>query len=77
MHAILLEGAFGDDDLAQRNYFPLVLARAGIQSMDDVGHEVGNFEANGNLDVGDCDTGENKFYMQVEQRRTSRCVSAL
>lgn len=56
-----------------------MFAGAGIQSMDDVGHEVGNFEANGNLDMGDCDTGEseNKYYMQVEQRRTSMCVSAL
>ena len=77
MHAILLEGAFGDDDLAKRNYFPLVFAGAGIQSMDDVGHEVGNFEANGNLDMGDGDKGDSKDEYYKQQQRALRCVSAL
>ena len=57
---------FGDDvDLAKsndgesrRNNFPLPLAGAGTKSKDDVGHEVDNFETNGNLDVGDGDMGE-------------------
>ena len=76
-----------DDDLAKRNdigeswrkNFTPPLAGAGIKSKDDVGHEVDNFEANGNLVMGDGDAGdsEDEYYKQVEQRQTSRCVSAL
>ena len=35
-----------------------MFAGPGIKSKDDVGHEVENFETNGNLDVGDGDMGE-------------------
>ena len=75
-----------DDDLAKRNDIgeswrknsTLPLAGAGIKSKDDVGHEVDNFEANGNLVLGDGDAGdsEDEYYKQVEQQ-TSRCLSAL
>lgn len=79
----------GDDDfdLAKRNdaaerlrkYLPLPLAGAGTISKDDVGHEVDNIEANGNLDMGNGDTGDSddEYYKQFEEQRASRCVSAL
>ena len=62
-----------------RNNFPPPFAGAGTKSKDDVGHEVDNFEANGNLDMGDGDKGDSKdeYYKQVELRQALRCVSAL
>ena len=76
---------FGDDvDLAKsndgesrRNNFPPPLAGAGTKSKDDVGHEVDNFEANGNLDMGDGDKGDSKDEYYKQQQRALRCVSAL
>ncbi|KAF3974350.1 hypothetical protein CMV_002303 [Castanea mollissima] len=74
----------GDDDfdLAKRNdaaerlrkYLPLPLAGAGTISKDDVGHEVDNIEANGNLDMGNGDTGDSddEYYKQFEEQRASR-----
>ncbi|XP_075661237.1 uncharacterized protein LOC142631044 isoform X2 [Castanea sativa] len=56
------------------NNFSPPLGGAGTKSKDDVGHEVDNFEANGNLDRGDGDKCDSKdeYYKQVKQQQALR-----
>ncbi|KAL4632129.1 hypothetical protein ACB092_04G029500 [Castanea dentata] len=69
-----IQSSWNDTAERVRKNLLLQFTGAGTISKDDVGHEVDNIEANGNLDMGNGDTGDSvdEYYKQIEERRASR-----